>query len=108
MTFFHFSVLVAKQTNLDATLSDLSSALHLAIHSGSVPIVETLLEKGLNPNVNGPKAQTPLHLAAKCNRSDLVGVLLKAGAQVKVKLVVVSFVDIYSKVVETVPCLLFR
>lgn len=94
-------MLVAKQTKLDATLSDLSSALYLAVHSGSVPIVETLLEKGFNPNINGPKAQTPLHLAAKSNRSDLVGLLLEAGAQVKVKPVVVSFVDIYSTVVET-------
>uniref|UniRef100_A0A7N6ASE0 CARD domain-containing protein n=1 Tax=Anabas testudineus TaxID=64144 RepID=A0A7N6ASE0_ANATE len=76
------SVLVANQAKLDATLSDLSSALHLAVHSGSVPIVETLLEKGLYPNINGPKAQTPLHLAAQGNRSDLVGLLLKAGGQV--------------------------
>lgn len=78
-------MLVAKQAKLDATLSDLSSVLHLAVHSGSVPIVETLLKMGLNPNITGPKAQTPLHLAAQCNRSELVGLLLKAGAQVKFK-----------------------
>lgn len=78
-------MLVGKQSKLDATLSDLSSALHLAVHSGSVPIVKTLLEKGLNPNINGPKGQTPLHLAARCNKSDLVGLLVKAGAQVKFK-----------------------
>ncbi|KAM7388513.1 hypothetical protein PAMP_024683 [Pampus punctatissimus] len=77
-----FRVLVAKQAKLDVTLSDLSSALHLAVHSGSVPIVQTLLEKGLDPNRAGPKGQTPLHLAAQCNRSDLVGLLLRAGAQV--------------------------
>ncbi|KAL7397389.1 hypothetical protein ABVT39_021211 [Epinephelus coioides] len=75
-------VLVAKQAKLDATLSDLSSALHLAVHSGSAPIVQTLLETGLEPNIAGPKAQTPLHLAAQCNRPELVDVLLRAGAQV--------------------------
>ncbi|XP_067454225.1 CARD- and ANK-domain containing inflammasome adapter protein [Thunnus thynnus] len=77
-----FRVLVAKQAKLDATLSDLSSALHLAVHSGSLSIVQTLLEKELDPNRAGPKAQTPLHLAAQYKRSDLVGLLLRAGAQV--------------------------
>lgn len=76
---------MAKQAKLDATLSDLSSALHLAVHGGSVPIVQTLLERGLDPNITGPKAQTPLHLAAKCNRPECVDLLLRAGAQVTVK-----------------------
>lgn len=76
---------MAKQAKLDATLSDLSSALHLAVHSGSVSIAQTLLEKGLDPNISGPKAQTPLHLAAQCNRPELVDLLLRAGAQVIVK-----------------------
>lgn len=83
--FFHFRVLVAKQAKLDATLTDLSSALHLAVHSGSVPMVQMLLKKGLDPNITGPKGQTPLHLAAQCNRPELVDVLLRAGAQVLVK-----------------------
>ncbi|AWP11304.1 putative ankyrin-1-like [Scophthalmus maximus] len=77
-----FRVLVAKQAKTDATLSDRSSALHLAVHSSCVPIVQTLLEKGLDPNIPGPKAQNPLHLAAQSNRSELVGLLLKAGAKV--------------------------
>ncbi|XP_027146038.1 CARD- and ANK-domain containing inflammasome adapter protein [Larimichthys crocea] len=77
-----FRVLVAKQAKLDATLSDLSSALHLAVQSGSVSIVQTLLERGLDPNITGPKAQTPLHFAAQCNRPEMVDVLLRAGAKV--------------------------
>ncbi|GAA6235605.1 ankyrin-2-like isoform X1 [Lates japonicus] len=77
-----FRVLVEKLAKLGATLSNLSSVLHLAVQGGSVPIVQTLLEKGLDPNITGPKTQTPLHLAAQCNRSDLVSLLLKAGAQV--------------------------
>ncbi|XP_042340035.1 CARD- and ANK-domain containing inflammasome adapter protein [Plectropomus leopardus] len=77
-----FRVLVAKKAKLDPTLSDLSSALHLAVHGGSVPIVQTLLDKGLDPNITGPKAQTPLHLVAQCNRPELVDLFLRAGAQV--------------------------
>ncbi|KAM4629266.1 CARD- and ANK-domain containing inflammasome adapter protein [Polymixia lowei] len=76
-----FRALAAKQARLDATLPNLSSALHLAVHSGSVPIVQALLEKGLDPNTTGPKAHTTLHLAARRNTSGLVGLLLKAGAQ---------------------------
>ncbi|XP_070689060.1 CARD- and ANK-domain containing inflammasome adapter protein [Pempheris klunzingeri] len=77
-----FRVLVAKQAKLDATLSNLSSALHLAVHSGSVPIAQTLLEKGLDPNITGPKVQTPLHLAAQYNSQELVDLLLRFEAQV--------------------------
>ncbi|XP_005479286.2 CARD- and ANK-domain containing inflammasome adapter protein [Oreochromis niloticus] len=77
-----FSVLVAKNAKMDATLSDLSSALHLAARSGSKPIVQTLLEKGLDPNIKGAKGHTPLHLAAQCDRPDITGLLLKGGAQV--------------------------
>uniref|UniRef100_A0A672ZY84 CARD- and ANK-containing Inflammasome Adaptor Protein n=1 Tax=Sphaeramia orbicularis TaxID=375764 RepID=A0A672ZY84_9TELE len=49
---------------------------------GCVPIVEKLLEKGLDPNIIGSKAQTPLHLAAVFNRSDLVGLLRVSFLQV--------------------------
>ncbi|KAM9385858.1 CARD- and ANK-domain containing inflammasome adapter protein [Pholidichthys leucotaenia] len=75
-------VLVAKQARLEDTLSDKSSALHLAVHNGAVPIVQTLLEKGLDPNITGAKAQTPLHTAAHHNRPDIIDLLIKSGAQV--------------------------
>ncbi|XP_069006024.1 CARD- and ANK-domain containing inflammasome adapter protein [Embiotoca jacksoni] len=77
-----FRALVEKQAKQGATLTDLSSALHLSVHGGSLIIVQTLLEKGLDPNITGPKALTPLHLAVQGNRPDLVGLLLKAGAEV--------------------------
>lgn len=80
-------MLVGRQAKLDATLHDLSSALHLAVHAGCVPIAEALLKAGLEPNTTGPKAQTPLHLAAQRNRPEFVGLLLKGGAQVKCTLV---------------------
>uniref|UniRef100_A0A3B4T4V3 CARD- and ANK-containing Inflammasome Adaptor Protein n=1 Tax=Seriola dumerili TaxID=41447 RepID=A0A3B4T4V3_SERDU len=35
------------------------------------------LKTGLDSNITGPKALTPLHLAAQCNRSNLVGLLVK-------------------------------
>lgn len=75
-------MLVAKQAKLDDTLSDMSTALHLAVHIDSVPIVQTLLDQGVDPNITRANAQTALHLAVQCNRPELVSVLLKAGAQV--------------------------
>ena len=104
-------MLVAKQAKLDATLPDLSSALHLAVHSGSVPIVQTLLEKGLDPNITGHEAQTPLHLAAQCNMAPLVDLLLRAGAQVIVSQLVITvyFADFCLCLRRLkVLCLLFR
>lgn len=82
MSLSNLRALAAKQAKLDATLPDQSSALHLAVQSGSMPIAQALLDKGLDPNTTGPKAHTPLHLAAQHNRSALVGLLLRAGAQV--------------------------
>ncbi|XP_047443635.1 CARD- and ANK-domain containing inflammasome adapter protein [Mugil cephalus] len=77
-----FRALIAKQAKVGSSLPDLSSALHLAVHGGSVSIVQTLLEKGLDPSITGAKGQTPLHLAAQCKRPDLADLLLNAGAQV--------------------------
>ena len=79
---FIFRALAAKHALVDATLPNLCSALHLAAHSGSVPIAQDLLERGFDPNTPGPKAHTPLHVAAQLNRSFLVGLLLNSGAQV--------------------------
>ena len=81
-TSFDLRALAAKQARLDAVLPNLSSVLHLATQSGSVPIVQTLLEKGFEPNITGPEGHTPLHVAAQHNRSAIAGLLLTAGTQV--------------------------
>ena len=77
-----FSVLAAKNARLDVSLPNLSTALHLAVRSGSEPLVQTLLAKGLDPNTTGPKEYTALHLAALHSHPALVEMLLKAEAQV--------------------------
>lgn len=35
-------------------------------------------KKDLDPNITGPKAKTPLHIAAQINRPELVDLLLSA------------------------------
>ena len=77
-----FRVLAAKNAKLDVSLPNLATALHLAVRGGSEPLVQALLAKGLDPNTTGPKAYTPLHLAALHSHPVLVEMLLKAEAQV--------------------------
>ncbi|KAL7888091.1 hypothetical protein AOLI_G00030650 [Acnodon oligacanthus] len=77
-----FKVLVSKKAQLDKRLPNQTSALHLAIQSGSMPLTQILLDKGLDPNSIGPKDQTPLHFSALHNHPALMALLLRKGAQV--------------------------
>ncbi|KAL6486171.1 hypothetical protein MHYP_G00055630 [Metynnis hypsauchen] len=77
-----FKVLVSKKAQLDKRLPNQTSALHLAIQSGSMPLTQILLDKGLDPNSIGPKDQTPLHFSALHNQPALMALLLHKGAQV--------------------------
>ncbi|XP_017544099.1 CARD- and ANK-containing Inflammasome Adaptor Protein [Pygocentrus nattereri] len=77
-----FKVLVSKKAQLDKRLPNQTSALHLAIQSGSMPLTQILLDKGLDPNSIGPKDQTPLHFSALHNQPTLMALLLHKGAQV--------------------------
>ncbi|XP_072552149.1 CARD- and ANK-domain containing inflammasome adapter protein [Salminus brasiliensis] len=77
-----FKVLVSKKAHLDKKLPNQTSALHLAIQSGSMPVAQILLDKGIDPDSTGPKDQTPLHLSALYNQPALMALLLRRGAQV--------------------------
>lgn len=43
---------------------------------------QVLLEKGVPPNITGPRDQTPLHTAVLHDRPSLVGLLLRFRADV--------------------------
>ena len=57
-----------------------TTALHEAVKAGILKNVETLLYWSVNSNVTNGKKETPLHLAAKAGRQDIVAVLITAGA----------------------------
>ncbi|XP_065567875.1 mitochondrial disaggregase-like isoform X2 [Artemia franciscana] len=61
-------------------ISHSESALLHACHSGNVADVKRLLRRGVNPNVRHPLGWTPLHVAAMNGYSNIVRLLVEAGA----------------------------
>jgi ankyrin repeat protein len=58
------------------------SALHQACHYGRTDVVEMLLHKGADPNIQNAFARTPLFWAAESNKIAISRLLLKHGADV--------------------------
>lgn len=50
--------------------------IHMAVKSGSIPIVELLLEHSDASVLANPSGETPLHIACQYNRADLLQVLI--------------------------------
>jgi ankyrin repeat protein len=48
-------------------------------------IVIYLLQHNANPDVPTVRGETPLHLAARANQTDIIRILLRNGAQVDAK-----------------------
>ena len=51
--------------------------IHMAVKSGSIPIVELLLEHSDPSALANSSGETPLHIACKYNRADLLQVLIE-------------------------------
>lgn len=49
---------------------------------GCMNIVIFLLQHNANPDVPTVRGETPLHLAARANQTDIIRILLRNGAQV--------------------------
>ncbi|XP_065193226.1 transient receptor potential cation channel subfamily A member 1-like [Sycon ciliatum] len=49
--------------------------LHYAARGNHIECVKMLLDNGADANIQGDEERTPLFLAAKCNRPDVVGIL---------------------------------
>jgi ankyrin repeat protein len=49
---------------------------------GGMNIVIYLLQHDANPDVPTVRGETPLHLAARANQTDIIRILLRNGAQV--------------------------
>lgn len=56
--------------------------MHHAVVDGDLPLVESLLSEGSDPDAQDARGFTALHFAAQESRPDIVAVLLSAGASV--------------------------
>jgi ankyrin repeat protein len=69
---------------------------------GCMNIVIYLLQHNANPDVTTVRGETPLHLAARANQTDIIRILLRNGAQVDAKARVSSILSFLPHSVEDV------
>lgn len=62
---------------------------------GCMNIVIYLLQNEANPDVPTVRGETPLHLAARANQTDIIRILLRHGAQVDARARVSIFTVLY-------------
>lgn len=67
---------------------------------GCMNIVIYLLQHNANPDVPTVRGETPLHLAARANQTDIIRILLRNGAQVDAKARVSSILNIFPHSVD--------
>lgn len=66
--------------------------LHVASFMGCMNIVIYLLQHEASPDVPTVRGETPLHLAARANQTDIIRILLRNGAQVDARARVGRFI----------------
>ncbi len=62
---------------------------------GCLNIVIYLIQRGSNPDVPTVRGETPLHLAARANQTDIIRILLRNGAQVDARARVSTLIFIH-------------
>jgi uncharacterized protein len=78
--FTTLKALIAKKTDVNVAQADGTTALHWAIHSGSLDAVDELLKAGADVKAANRLNATPLYLAAESGDAVMIGKLLAAGA----------------------------
>lgn len=75
----------ASDIDLDETIGDGVTALHLAAATDFAPAIKLLIERGASVNPKTTAGFTPLHWAASRNATDAVSMLIENGANINVK-----------------------
>jgi ankyrin repeat protein len=76
----------------------------VASFMGCMNIVIYLLQHNANPDVPTVRGETPLHLAARANQTDIIRILLRNGAQVDAKARVSNIFSIIPPSTEGTSC----
>ena len=76
-----FDLLLENEANEFLMSKDGYSVLHFAAFAGIVPIIEKLISRGLDPNLEDCFGNTPLIMATEQSKSDAVEYLLSIGAR---------------------------
>lgn len=71
--------------NLNQQDSGGNTPLHIAVGHGQEGMVELLLQRGADSNIQNEKLETPLHLAVRAEDITNATVLLEAGAKTSIK-----------------------
>ena len=83
-----FKLLLSNNGNLKRCDRWMDSVLHYACHYKNIEIVKVVLASQVGKNrlldKKGRYNRTPLQVAIECGRSDIVGLLLEAGANVEI------------------------
>ena len=67
--------------------------LHVASFMGCMNIVIYLIQHQASPDEATVRGETPLHLAARANQTDIIRILLRNGAQVDARARVCHMLD---------------
>jgi ankyrin repeat protein len=79
--------LIRYGAELNVTNNDGNNALWLACFSNNLPLINLLIESGVNPDNQNENGTTCLMYASSAGKTDVVTLLLKAGANTKLTLV---------------------
>jgi len=78
------AVIQALGDDVNTKLSDNETALHLAIKSQNVAMVNALIAAGADVNVKDTDGNTPLYIAVEKGNAEIVNALMAAGASISV------------------------
>lgn len=76
--------LIAQNVNIDAVDENGRTALHLATYEDHTKVAEALIEAGANPNHRTNYDSTPLISAAGRSSTEIVRMLIEAGADINI------------------------